>query len=97
MLSQKEYIEIGLNGDAPLKVILKGGVEHHADENIGVVSLVYATMNREAAKQKLAELMKHDEKSYYMVYSVPLELDLTTLNHYPSVAITKADLSSQTF
>ena len=29
---------------------------------------------------------------YYMVYSVPLNVDLTELSHYPSIAISKDDL-----
>lgn len=27
-----------------------------------------------------------------MVYSVPLDTDLTTFNHYPSISIEKSDL-----
>ena len=30
--------------------------------------------------------------NYYMVYSVPLNVDLTELSHYPSIAISKDDL-----
>lgn len=33
-----------------------------------------------------------DPNNYYMVCSVPLNVDLTELTHYPSIAITKDDL-----
>ena len=91
-MQQKDYIEMGLNGEAPLKVILRGSIEKVSGDNVGVVSLAYATMDKDIAKEKLCELVKNDKDSYYMVYSVPLDTDLTTLDHYPSVAITKADL-----
>jgi len=92
-MNQNDYIEMGLNGEAPLKVILRGSVEVVSDNNVGVVSLVYATLDREAAKDKIYELLRKDSDSYYMVYSVPLDMDLTDLEHYPSIAITKEDLN----
>jgi len=92
-MEQMDYIEMGLNGEAPLKVIMRGSVEVVSNDNIGVVSLVYATTDRKMAKEKLYDLLKKDTDSYYMVYSVPLDMDLTHLDYYPSVAITKEDLS----
>ena len=92
-MNQNDYIEMGLNGEAPLKVILRGCVEVVSDNNVGAVSLVYATLDREAAKNKIYELLRKDSDSYYMVYSVPLDMDLTDLEHYPSIAITKEDLN----
>ena len=53
-MEYEKYIEQGLNGEAPLKLI--------------------------------------NPNNYYMVYSVPLNVDLTELTHYPSIAITKDDL-----
>lgn len=67
-MEQKDYIEMGLNGAAPLKVILRGSIEHITNENIGVVSLVYATMEKSVAKKKLYELCEEDKEAYYMVY-----------------------------
>ena len=92
-MEQRDYIEMGLNGEAPLKAIMRGSVETTSNDNIGVVSLVYATTDRKMAKEKIYDLLKKDTDSYYMVYSVPLDMDLTHLDHYPSVAITKEDLS----
>lgn len=95
-MEQTDYIEMGLNGDAPLKVIMCGSVETNSNDNIGVVSLVYATTDREMAKERIYDLMEKDPESYYMVYSVPLDTDLTRLGHYPSICITKEDLKSKT-
>lgn len=93
-MNQNDYIDLGLKGDAPLKVILRGSVETVTNEKVGVVSLVFATLDKSAAMRKIQELTDGDKESYYMVYSVPLDTDLTTLEHYPSVAITKEDLNS---
>lgn len=47
----------------------------------------------ERARQKLEELTaKQAEGDYYMVYSCPLDTDLSALGHYPSIEIAKADL-----
>lgn len=91
-MEQKDYIELGLNGEAPLKVILRGRVETALNERVGVVSIVYATMDREAVRKRLDQLLEQDKGSYYMVYSIPLDIDLTILDHYPSIAITREDL-----
>ena len=88
----KDYLEQGLNGEAPLKVILCGSVQTAEQEKVGVVSMVYATLDKEAAAGKIQELFSQNPQNYYMVYSVPFDVDLTTLTHYPSVAITKDDL-----
>lgn len=92
-MNQKDYINVGLNGEAPLKVILRGSIENISSGKIGVVSLVFASMDKTAAERKIYELADGDKDSYYMVYSVPVDTDLTTLKHYPSVAITKEDLT----
>lgn len=58
-----------------------------------VVSVIYATNNKELAENKIKELNNEkDSEYYYMVYSVPLDTDLTNLEHYPSIAIMKEDL-----
>lgn len=57
------------------------------------VLLVYVTMDRVQAEANLRELLQqNEEERYYMVYSVPLDTDLTALSHYPSMEITKEDL-----
>lgn len=93
-MTQDEYITLGLNGAGALKIIMKGSIEELENQKAGVVSVVFATTNKALAQQKIEKLISNpDSKSYYMVYSVPLDTDLTTLEHYPSIAINKRDLS----
>ncbi|MBR0173285.1 MAG: NUDIX domain-containing protein [Lachnospiraceae bacterium] len=89
-----EYFDLGLNGSAPLKVILCGKTEYVGNEKVGVVSVVYATNDRAKAETRMNELMEAHPDRYYMVYSVPLDEDLTTLSHFPSIEITRDDLKS---
>ena len=91
-MDHQEYIQMGLEGKEPLKIILCGAVQEEGEEKIGVVSVVFATQDREKEKEKIQELREQHPENYYMVYSVPLESDLTTQNHYPSIAIRKEDL-----
>ncbi len=88
-MNYQDYVTLGLNGEHKLKLILCGYVEDSSDSKVGVVSVVYATYNKDVAKEKLEELNKKNPDKYYMVYSVPEDVDLTTLGHYPSIAIGK--------
>ena len=91
-MGYEEYIKMGLNGEAPLKLILCGNVEDKGSDKVGVVSVVYATNSKEQAEQKIQELITANPDNYYMVYSVPLDTDLTALDHYPSIEIAREDL-----
>ena len=91
-MEYEEYIKQGLNGEAPLKIILCGNIQFAENDKIGVVSVVYATNDKDLAEQKIHELTAANPNNYYMIYSVPLNVDLTKLSHYPSIAITKDDL-----
>ncbi|PWJ50142.1 hypothetical protein [Faecalicatena contorta] len=51
-LNQKDYINAVLNGEAPLKVILRGSIENITSDKIGVVSLAFASMDKTAAERK---------------------------------------------
>ena len=62
------------------------------NDKVGVVSVVFATNDKDLAEQKIYELTVANSNNYYMVYSVPLNVDLTELIHFPSIAITKGDL-----
>ena len=42
-MDEKDYISMGLNGTASLKLILCGEVEEAESRKTGVVSVVYAT------------------------------------------------------
>ena len=91
-MEYEKYIEQGLNGEAPLKLILCGNVQSTDNDKVGVVSVVFATNDKELAEQKIHELAAANPNDYYMVYSVPLNVDLTELTHFPSIAISKEDL-----
>ena len=79
-----EYILINL--------ICKGSIENVENEKVGVVSVVFISNDADVSKQKLQEIKKNDTESIYMLYCVPLDTDLATLEHYPSIAVTKKDL-----
>lgn len=86
------YIRQGLEGQAPLKLILCGEVQDTEPGKAGVVSVVYATEDKGLAERKIRELAAANPNRYYMVYSVPLDADLTKLSHYPSIVIPECDL-----
>lgn len=58
---------------------------------IAVVSVVFLTLDATLAERRLRDLKASDPSSWYMVYSCPWDTDLTTLAHYPSVAVTAED------
>ena len=69
-MEDKDYIELGLNGKAPLKLILCGNVQvKEKEQKVGVVSVVFATEKKSLAEKKLQELREACPESYYMVYS----------------------------
>lgn len=71
MSSYEEYIQQGLGGEAPLKVILCGNVEEAEKDKIGVVSVVYATEKKEWAEQKIRELTKAHPAVLYGLQCTP--------------------------
>ena len=79
-----EYILINL--------ICKGSIENVENEKVGVVSVVFISYDADVSKQKLQEFIKNDTESIYMLYCVPLDTDLATLEHYPYIEKKKKDL-----
>lgn len=78
-----------------VNMILCGNVEGsnaNPKENVGVVSVVYVSGDKNRVKEKLASLQKENPNCFYMEYEVPLDIDLTSLEHYPSIEISKDDL-----
>ena len=68
------------------------GKSENINDLLDRVSVVYATENKEIAEEKIKELSEKYPEKFYMVYSVPLNVDLTTLSHYPSIEISQEDL-----
>lgn len=56
-----------------------------------VVEVLYASSNHEKVKVKYDELVAQYPKNYLAIYDVPLDADLNTLVHYPSVWIGKEE------
>ena len=54
-----------------------------------VVEVSYASSNRQKVKAKYEELVAQFPENYISIYDVPLDTDLNTLNHFPSVWIGK--------
>lgn len=93
-MDYQTLVNIGLQ-NGPLKLILRGALEQMDGGKAGVVTVVYATMDRGAAELRLSELTAAAKPGEsFMVYGVPLDTDLTTLEYYPSVAVTRADLET---
>lgn len=78
-----------------VRMILCGNVEDsriHPSEKVGVVSVVFVSTEEDKIKMKLKELQDKNPENFYMEYVTPLNVDLTTLEHYPSIAISRDDL-----
>ena len=76
-------------------MILCGNIEDsriNPSERVGVVSVVFVSTEEEKIKIKLKELQDKNPENFYMEYVTPLNVDLTSLEHYPSIAISKDDL-----
>lgn len=59
---------------------------------VGVVSVVFVSTEEEKIKNKLKKLQDKNPEKFYMEYVTPLDVDLTSLEHYPSIEISKNDL-----
>lgn len=78
-----------------VRMILCGNVEDsriNPSERVGVVSVVFVSTEEEKIKIKLKELQDKNPENFYMEYVTPLNVDLTSLEHYPSIEISKDDL-----
>lgn len=78
-----------------VRMILCGSVENsriNPSEKVGVVSVVFVSTEEEKIKINLKELQDKNPENFYMEYVTPLDIDLTSLGHYPSIEISKDDL-----
>ena len=78
-----------------VRMILCGNIEDsriNPSERVGVVSVVFVSTEEEKIKIKLKELQDKNPENSYMEYVTPLNVDLTSLEHYPSIEISKDDL-----
>ena len=81
-----------------IRMILSGSIESSSSdpsEKVGVVSVVYVSEDENRIRTKLNELQKNNPDNFYMDYVVSLDTDLTTLDHYPSLEISREDLQQE--
>ena len=62
-----------------------------------VVEVLYASSDHEKVKAKYEELVAQYPENYLAIYDVPLDTDLNTLDHYPSVWIGKEEFEQNDF
>lgn len=56
-----------------------------------VVEVLFASANHEKVKTKYQELKIQYPNNYLAIYDLPLDTNLSSLPHYPSVAISKEE------
>lgn len=72
-----------------IQIIVNAFVEK--DKTGAVVEVLYASSNHEKVKTKYEELATQYPENYLAIYDLPLDMDLNTLSHYPSVFIGKEE------
>ena len=63
------------------------------DKETAVVEVLFASSNHEKVKAKYEELVAQYPENYLAIYDLPLDTDLSSLSHYPSVAISKEEFN----
>ena len=72
-----------------IQIIVKAFVEE--GKTGAVVEVLFASTNHEKVKAKYQELKIQYPNNYLAIYDLPLDTDLSSLPHYPSVAISKEE------
>ena len=68
-----------------IKIIVNAFVEE--GKEIAVVEVLFTSADHEKVKAKYQELKIQYPNNYLAIYDSPLDTDLSSLPHYPSVAI----------
>lgn len=58
---------------------------------VGVVEVLYASQDADKIQAKYQKLQTQYPEDYLAIYDLPLDTELNTLPHYPSVAIGKEE------
>ena len=72
-----------------IQIIVNAFIEK--DKTRAVVEVLNASSDHEKVKAKYEELAAQHPENYLAIYDVPLDTDLNTLSHYPSVFIEKEE------
>ena len=74
-----------------IQIIVNAFVEK--DKTGAVVEVLFASADHEKVKAKYQELKIQYPNNYLAIYDLPLDTDLSSLPHYPSVVISKEEFN----
>ena len=72
-----------------IQIIVNAFVEK--DKTGAVVEVLFASADQDKVQAKYEELVTRYPENYLAIYDLPLDIDLNTLSHYPSVFIGKEE------
>lgn len=72
-----------------IQIIVNAFVEK--DKTGAVVEVLFASADHEKVQAEYDELVGQYPENYLIIYDLPLDTDLNTLSHYPSVFIGKEE------
>ena len=72
-----------------IQIIVNAFVEK--DKTGAVVEVLFASADHDKVQAKYDELIAQYPDNYLAIYDLPLDTDLSSLLHYPSVAISKEE------
>ena len=72
-----------------IQIIVNAFVEK--DKTGAVVEVLFASADQNKVQAKYAELVAQYPETYLAIYDLPMDTDLSTLDHYPSVFIGKEE------
>ena len=72
-----------------IQIIVNAFIEK--DKTGAVVEVLFASDDQDKVQAKYKELVAQHPENYLAIYDVPLDTDLNTLDHYPSVWIEKEE------
>lgn len=76
-------------GGFMIQLIVNAFVEE--DKTGAVVEVLFASADQDKVQAKYEELSARYPENYLAIYDLPLDIDLNTLSHYPSVFIGKEE------
>lgn len=72
-----------------IQIIVNAFVEE--GKETAVVEVLFASSDQETVNAKYQELTVQYPNNYLAIYDLPLDTDLSSLPHYPSVVISKEE------
>ena len=74
-----------------IQIIVNAFVEE--GKETAVVEVLFASADHEKVKAKYKELKIQYPDNYLVIYDLPLDTDLSSLPHYPSVVTSKEEFN----